>query len=122
MRLLGAVRQRAKWIEAEADTLLAEHRRNVACAIACDMKRRANHLSATLYWHAIVKLVRSRAPEGGADISSPLRETNCISCLVEKISGTRESGEPPNLRACVSCLTRGKPSRPVPQQAQMPHS
>ena len=40
---------------------------------------------------------------GGVNILPVLRERNCISCLVEKILATRESGEPPNLRACVSC-------------------
>ena len=44
MHLLGAVRQRAKWIEAEANALVAEHGKDAAYALACDMKRQANDL------------------------------------------------------------------------------
>jgi hypothetical protein len=106
MRLFEALRQRAKWIETEADTLVREHGKN-AYAVASDMERQANDLSAKFFWHAIKKIILSRPPgDGIGDLLPPVGESNCISCLVGKFSGMYESGGPPNLQACVSCLTR----------------
>jgi len=104
MRLFSAVRQRAKWIEAEADALVGEHGKD-AYNVACDMERQANDLSAKLSWRAIKKVVLSRLPGDGVDLLPLARANNCISCLVQKISGTHDSG-PPNLNACIACVAQ----------------
>ena len=105
MRLFEAVRQRAKWIETEADALIEKHG-DEAYRVAREMERQANNLSAALFWHAIKKVVQSRPAGSGVDLLPPVRAGNCISCLVEKFSGMHESGGPPNLQACGSCLMR----------------
>jgi hypothetical protein len=78
MRLFEAVRQRAKWIETEADALIERHGGD-AYSVACRMERQANNLSATLFWRAIKDVIASRRPADGVDILSPLRSNNCIS-------------------------------------------
>ncbi len=104
MRLFSAVRQRAKWIEAEAAALVRKHGRD-AYTVACDMEQQANTLSAILSWHAIKKVILSRPPADGIDLLPPVRASNCISCLVQKISATHEGG-PPNLYACIACVAQ----------------
>ncbi len=106
MQLFGAIRQRAKWIESQADALIGEHGKN-AYTVACYMERQANSLSTKIFWQAIKKVVVARPLEDEIELLPPPKQANnCISCLVEKISGTHESGGPPTLRACASCLTR----------------
>ena len=61
MQLFGAIRQRAKWIESQADALIGEHGKN-AYTVACYMERQANSLSTKIFWQAIKKVVVARAP------------------------------------------------------------
>ncbi len=104
MLFFDAFRQRAKWIEVEADALIEEHGKD-AHAVADYMERHSNNLSAKFFWRAIKRVVLTRPLEDGIDLLPPVRATYCIACLVEKFSGMHESGGPPNFRACASCLT-----------------
>jgi hypothetical protein len=99
MRLFSAIRQRAQWIEAQAEATIQEHSKN-AYSVALEMERQANDIGAKLSWHAIRKVILARAGET-VDLLPPVPANNCIACLVHKISGAEG---PPNFQSCSSCV------------------
>ena len=100
----GRLRDRARAIESEAGALIEKYAHG-AHDVARDMERQANDLGTTIFWHAVRKVILARnKSEVRAEVLPPMRTGNCISCLVEKFSGTNGGG--PHLRDCASCLTQ----------------
>ncbi len=103
--LLKNVRERAKSIVAEADSLIETHGKT-AFVIARDFERHANSLGGALYWHAVRKVVSTRIASE-VDLLPPEQSSNCVACLVERISMTEDGGSNAMPLACVSCLAKG---------------
>ena len=99
--LLNTMRERAKSVIADAESLVEKHG-EAAYEISREFERNANGLGDAFYWRAVGKVVTTRI-RSGVDLLPPTQADNCATCLVERIAGTHDGDGPPVPLACVSC-------------------